>query len=237
MPGKMTRCGALNIWLRTGADHRRPTPAVGGLAPSPRNESAATSRMAVAMPERALHDERRQRVRQDAAKQDPPLRLAERREAMTKSRSRIGEDRCAHDARVDRDGDDPDGEHRIQQRIVQERDLERPANAGGQEDGQDEGREREQDVHDPHEHVVDPAADVAGDGADERADDDRDADGDDADLERDPRAVDDAAEDVAPVLVEAHDELRLRLGAAEQVDARAASAAPRPAPRIGTSGS
>jgi hypothetical protein len=54
----------------------------------------------------------------------------------------------------------------------------------------------------------------------DRADQDRKADGREADHQRDARAVEDPAEEVAHVAVGAHDVLRLVCRAAEDVDAR-----------------
>ena len=70
---------------------------------------------------------------------------------------------------------------------------------------QDQRRERQEDVGDPHQHRVEPAAEVAGERPDrepDRPDDDRDQRDD---RQRDPRAVDDAAEHVAPDLVGAEE--------------------------------
>ena len=66
---------------------------------------------------------------------------------------------------------------------------------------QDQLREGEEDVGDAHQDRIDPASGVAGDRADDQADRGRDDGDQDDDVERQPRAVDDAGEDVAPQVV------------------------------------
>ena len=65
-------------------------------------------------------------------------------------------------------------------------------------------RNRVDHIDDPHQDVVDPATVVAGDRPDRNRDQQHDDVRDDADDQRDPGAVHDPAEDVAPVLVEPH---------------------------------
>jgi hypothetical protein len=66
-------------------------------------------------------------------------------------------------------------------------------------DREDQQREREEEVHQPADDRVDPAAEVAGDDAEHGADDDRQQGRQERDEERDPGAVDHAAEQVAAV--------------------------------------
>ena len=69
-------------------------------------------------------------------------------------------------------------------------------NSDTMRDREQDGRDRHQPVHDAHDDGVEPA-EVAGEQADEQADGDADQRHRDADQERDARAVDHAAVDVA----------------------------------------
>ena len=53
-----------------------PSDGVGGLMPKPRNESAASIRIAVADGERRVDDDRPERVREDVAEHDPHVAAA-----------------------------------------------------------------------------------------------------------------------------------------------------------------
>ena len=57
------------------------------------------------------------------------------------------EDHAAHEARVDREADDRDGDHRVAQARPEARD---------DGDGQEDVRKRHQDVGEPHHHGLDP---------------------------------------------------------------------------------
>ena len=103
-------------------------------------------------------------------------------------RQRLG----ARDPRIRRPRRDGDGDHRV---------LDAGAERRDEGERQDEPREGEEDVGDAHQHRVDQPAGIAGDRADGEADrrgDDRDEDDDE---QRDARAVDDAREDVAALVV------------------------------------
>jgi hypothetical protein len=94
------------------------------------------------------------------------------------------------------------------------------AEHGDDGDRQQQRGKAEDHVHHPHDDVVQPAAPIGRDGAEEHAAGHGEEDGGEADRQADPRAVDDAAQLVAHVAVDAHDVLRLRDRAAEHVDAR-----------------
>lgn len=95
----------------------------------------------------------------------------------------------------------PVGDHGVDQPAAQH---------GGDEDGQQDGGEGEKDVHDTHDDAVHPALKVAGYEAQHVARGGGDADGDDAHLKGDAGAVEDAAEDVAPVVIRTEPEFRVR---------------------------
>ena len=102
------------------------------------------------------------------------------------------ERRPAHDPHEGRRVDDRDRDHRVGQVVAAQ---------GDDRDRQQDRREGEDDVHQEDQDVVDPAAAVAGDHPEEHPDGAGDADGDGPDLERDPRPVEQPAEDVAAELV------------------------------------
>jgi hypothetical protein len=80
--------------------------------------------------------------------------------------------------------------------------FQRPAQHGQHQQPRDQVGEGEQDVGQAHQGALDLAAEVAGDDPDRGAEGGPEEDREDADLERDPGAVDDAGEDVAPLVVE-----------------------------------
>lgn len=75
----------------------------------------------------------------------------------------------------------------------------------GDEDDDQHIRQRIDDVDDTHHDQVGPSADIAGDTAIDHADDEHDEACEHADAQRDARAVDDADEIVAALLVGAED--------------------------------
>ena len=110
-----------------------------------------------------------------------------------------GEDLGAHDARVFGDGHQSDGHDRL-------------FDAGPERrhdgDGQKDGGDGQHHVHDAHDDGVPLAALVAGDGAQDDAHGERDGHGGQAHGQRDLRAHEHAAEDVAALDVGAEPVLR-----------------------------
>ena len=79
-------------------------------------------------------------------------------------------------------------------------------------DREQDGRDRELDVGDAHQRVVDAPARITRDEADEDAERAGEADGDHAHEQRDARAVDEPAQDVAAHLVGAEEMAAVEAG-------------------------
>ena len=74
----------------------------------------------------------------------------------------------------------------------------RCAEVGADDNNQQQIGKREHDVHDPHEHEVDAAAVVPGDQTRRDAQKQHEHDRDQGDAERNPRPIDQTAENVTP---------------------------------------
>ena len=98
---------------------------------------------------------------------------------------------------VDRDPDDGDGARDLHGADEPRRGRE----DDHQDDGEQVDREGEDEVHRPHHHGVDPPAVVPGDQPEGHADEEGEQHRRHADQQRDPGAVDHAAQHVAPELV------------------------------------
>ena len=144
--------------------------------------------------ERALHDQRRDRVRQDVADEQQRRARAGHDGGLDIGLLAHRENDRAHQAHHARDFRHDDRDDDAEQPGAEQRD---------ERDRQQDRRDRHQAVHQPHHDGVDPAH-VAGDQADEEPDRDADRRDRDADDQRNPRAVDDAAVDVAAEAVGAH---------------------------------
>ena len=83
------------------------------------------------------------------------------------------------------------------------------AERGGDDHRQDDSGEGEHQIGDAHDHLIGVAPEETSDTAEERARARAPAHGGDADGEREPRAVEDAAEDVAAERVRAEPVLAL----------------------------
>ena len=119
-----------------------PIPGVGGCAPRPRKPSAAASRMAVAKPERRLHDQRRQAVRQHGVEhqaQRAGAGAARRGDVVARQ---FRQCRGAGQARVAGQRDDGDRDHGVEQPGTQD---------GHDDDGEQQAGEHQHDVHQPHD--------------------------------------------------------------------------------------
>ncbi len=139
-------------------------------------------------------DHGRDRVREDVRVEDPPALDADDSRSEHVLVLLLRDHRAAQQPREDRDVHDADRDHHLPQTRAEHRDdRDREEQAG---DGQ-------HDVHHAHHDRAGPASDVAREGPEERADREPDRDRDDADQQRVARAVDDPAEDVAPLEVEA----------------------------------
>ncbi len=96
------------------------------------------------------------------------------------------------DAGIGRPGGDGDGENGI---------LDAGAHGGDEGERQDELGKGEEDIGDAHQHRIHPSARIAGDSTDEQADRCCDDCHEDDDEQRQPRAVDEARENVAALVV------------------------------------
>ena len=199
-PGKIVIQGASVMKSRPWA-MMLPKDGAGGGGPTPMNDRAASARIAVGKHVGEAHDQRAEGVRQHVAEQDPRFRTApSARAASTYSSSRT----TSTEARTMRavcgivamdsammTFDHRSAEHR--------RDR----------DGKHDGRERHQGIHQPHDGIVEGWK-VTGGGADERPGDAGQQCGHQPDDQRNPRAVDDARENVAAEMVRAEPEGRVR---------------------------
>ena len=88
--------------------------------------------------------------------------------------------------------DDADGNHGVHQPAAQH---------CGDKDGQQDGGKGEKDIPHTHNDAVHPALEISGDEPQDIACSGGDAHGDDANLQRDAGAVQDAAENVAPIII------------------------------------
>src|SRR5439155_722062 len=127
---------------------------------------------------------------------DPPRSGADRSRGLDVLLLHDHEGGTAHDAGKARREGDPDRDHR--------RGQARPQDAGDG-DEHDDGGEGQHDVDHALHDVIDDTEVVTRNQAHQAAQHQGDADRDDADLERDPRAVDDPAQDVAAKLVRAEE--------------------------------
>ena len=172
-PGKTVSHHCCGFVLAVGDERRRAT-GVGGLMPKPRNESAASMRIAVGDRERAVDDDRPERVREDVPEHDPQVARAGGLRRLDVLLLAQREEDAAHDARDPRPEEErEDDRHAPLTALTEQR-------RGGEQDG--EQRQRQHEVGEAHQDVVDPAAVVAGDRADDEADDRRDDGDEDADL-------------------------------------------------------
>ena len=127
-----------------------------------------------------------------------PVAGGYRVEARTSARLRDGR-RDHRDQHHHRRGDEEVAPHRVGGQAALQR-------AGGAEtEGQQQHREGEHDVHRTRQRGVNRAAVVAGDHSQRHADHEDQAGGYERHLERHARAVERAAEDVAPQRIRAHD--------------------------------
>src|SRR5947207_5298074 len=137
--------------------------------------------------DRPLHDERRAHVGQDVLEPHGPACGAERAHRLDVVLLALRQDRASHHAREERRVDDRDRDDRaVHAGPAHRRDPHR----------QEEPRDAEEHVHHPVDDVVPRAAGVPGGEPEHAADPHGDADRDEGDVERDPRAVDDPAQDV-----------------------------------------
>ena len=139
-----------------------------------------------------LHHDGAERPREDVQEQHAAARAADGLRRLHEFGLLQDEDRAAHQPGVGRDGEDAHRQHDV---------LHPRADDGDEQDGEQDAREGERDVHDPHDEVVDPAAQVSADEAEQHAPERGDQDGEHPDEQRGARAVDDAAEHVAPEMV------------------------------------
>ncbi|GCC46244.1 hypothetical protein chiPu_0030610, partial [Chiloscyllium punctatum] len=148
----------------------------------------------------ALHDQRRDRVRHQMPPHDLRQARAERDRGLDIGLLARGQHHRAHQACYARDLGDGDRDHHGPDAGARQRDH---------GDCEQNGRDRHQAVHHAHHHRIDPAEE-AGDEADQEPDGDRADGGAEPDYQRDPRAVDDARQQVASIGVGAEQILRAR---------------------------
>ena len=170
-----------------------PSAGVGGWTPKPRNESAASMRIARGDQQRHRDDDRPDAARQHVPEHDSEiprpgclgsldeLLLAEREE-------RAADDTCEVHPEEERK-DEPDAERLALAEIRRE------------DEQDDEERDHEKEVDEPHEQVVDLPAVVPGDCSHDRAQNGGHAGDEERHPERRSEPEDDAAQVVAPELV------------------------------------
>jgi hypothetical protein len=149
--------------------------------------------------ERADHHHGRHDVGQEMHAEQPEMTGAGGDRALEIGLALLDQHHAVGDPGVERDRGDADRDHRVGQPGAEDREAgERDHDLG----------EREQDVDQAHQDPLEPAAGVAADEAEQQAAGERDADRDHADLEGQPGAVDDPAEQVAAEVVGAEPVLR-----------------------------
>src|SRR6266545_4251524 len=144
--------------------------------------------------QRALHDHRRHRVREDVRDEDRVSLDTHSARGEHEVGFALSEDRPPQEAREDRDVRHPDGDHDLEEARTKHR---------HDPDRQQETRNGEHDVHHPHDQRVDEAADVPRRRSEDDPDREARRDSDDADQERVARPVQDARKLVAAKLVDA----------------------------------
>ena len=150
-PGMITRRGDVNSWLRS-------LPII--VAPfrlrRPCREAKERERSDLehgrADAERALHDQRRDRVGHHAPAQDVELRVTQRAGRGDVVLLAHGQHRRAHDTGIDGHRHDRHRDHGVGQGWLQD---------GDDDERQQQGREGQEHVHDAHQPVVRPAAQEA----------------------------------------------------------------------------
>ncbi len=142
--------------------------------------------------EGGLYDDGAERPRKDVQEQHAPARAADGLGRLHEFGLLKYQDRTAHQPGVGRDREDAHSQHDV---------LHPRADDGDEQNGEQDAREGERDVHDPHDEVVDPPADVSADEPQQHAPERGDEHGEHPDEQRGARAVDDAAEHVAPEMV------------------------------------
>ena len=139
-----------------------------------------------------LHDDGAERPRKDVQEQHAAARAAHCLRRLHEFGLLQDEDRAANQPGVGRDGEYAHRQHDV---------LHPRADDGDEQNGEQDAREGEHDVHRPHDEVVDPAAQIPADEAEQHAPERGDEHGEHPDEQRGARAVDDAAEHVAPEMV------------------------------------
>ncbi len=169
-----------------------PHSAVGGCAPSPRNESPDSSRIAVARSSVASTNTGPATFGSTSRTSVAAARRAEQPRGLDVLGVTDRQHEPADDARVRRPGDDDDRERGVREPASEHR---------RDHHGEDDRREGEDEVRAAHEHPVRDAAEVARGRADDASDRHGEEDEDERDRDGHARAVDHAAEDVAAELV------------------------------------
>src|SRR5215213_5256199 len=169
-------------------EHRAPA-RLSGLGPEPQVRQGGFGDDGVAHRERRLHQERRQRVRQDVPDHYPEVARADGARRLYVVQAADGEHLRARDPDESRHEPDTYGDHREAQTPSEDRRY---------HESQDQEREGLDAVHDSHDDPLVPEApEVPADEAHRQPNEEGKADRDQGRLDRDPRPVDHAGEDVA----------------------------------------
>ncbi len=145
-------------------------------------------------PHREIHHDGRDGARQDVAQQDGPVRRADAARGLDVGQVLEHQRVAAHQPREGRNAEHRHGEDHVGHAVAQDRhDADRQQDAG----------KGEQHIADAHDDAVPPAFVVAGEQAEHRPDEGADDNRHEAGLQRDPRAHQDAAEDVAAERIDA----------------------------------
>ena len=169
-----------------------PQDGVGGCVPRPRNERAASARIAKAIEMVACTMTGAMMFGRMCSRMMRQLDAPLRARRLDVGKRGHAQGLAAHDAREIRREGDADGEDRVGDA--------RPEHGryGEREEQHGEAEER---IHEPHQGVVGPAAEVARDDAEGEADDEAQGHREDRDDERGVGAEEHAPEELAPELV------------------------------------
>ena len=160
--------------------------------PSPRNDSPRGGEDLGADIQTECHHDGREQVGHHVAGEDLPVGAAQRARRLHELALAHREHHPAHQPRVDGEAHDGDGDHGV---------AEPGAQPGHDGDGEEDEGEGHQDIGEPHDEGLDPATVVAGEEPEAHAHQHRRRRGADPREQRDARAPDETAEEIAAELV------------------------------------
>ena len=165
---------------------------VGCCTPNPRKLRSGLGQQRVAEAQRDLHEQRRDRVREDVPAQHAEVADTDGSRRLDIGLLAHGEHLRPHESHEPGHERDADRDRRREDALVEN---------DRHDERERDRREGEHGVGDPGDHVIGPRAEVAGDEPEGKRDDHREDHDEEADLERDARAEDEAGERVATVEV------------------------------------